>query len=143
MSTSSNSEYECEWAEFEAAQAAKHVEHRKRKEAEEWAEKTRKKVAVEAEAAEQQWVEAMKWLEEEQKRKKLVGQLTGRRKGHIIQSESESESKSESKEDLIIDSTVKSDKRCTVWIKRGVPCRWSTVSASSCNSSWSSELNWM
>ena len=108
---SSDSEYEHEWAKFEAAQTVKCVEHWKRKEAEERAEKARKKAVAEAEAAEQQQVEAMKQLEEEKKRK-LVGQSTRRRKGGIIRSESESESE----EDLIVDSTVESDKRCTVCV---------------------------
>ena len=128
MPVSSNSEYERERAEFEAAQATKHVECRKKKEAEERAEKAWKKAAVEAEATEKRRVEASKCLDEEKKRKKLAGKVVGKRKGRIIRSESESESESEV--DLIVDSTVESDRRCTVCIKRGVLCRWSTVSNS-------------
>ena len=52
MPVSSDSEYECERAEFEAAQAMKRAERRKKKEAEERAEKAWKNAAAEAEATE-------------------------------------------------------------------------------------------
>ena len=57
----------------------KHVECQKRKEAAEWAQKARKKVVME-----QQQVETKKQLKEEKKRKQLVGQSTGRKKGRVI-----------------------------------------------------------
>ena len=124
MTASSDSKYERKKAEFEAAQAAKRIERRRKQEAEEKAEKAWR--AAELAAAAEKWrVEVA--IHVEKKKKDTMGKSAGRRRktGRVVSLESESASK--------IGVTLNSDEeeskeKCTVCIKRNVPCIWNKVS---------------
>ena len=74
------------------------------------------------EEAEKWWIEAVNWLKE--KKKKTTIKTIRNHRGQVIHLELELESNDE----ITVDLTVELERRCTVCIKRGVLCRWSTVS---------------
>ena len=119
MSATSDSEYERAKANFEAAQAHKKAERRKKKEAEKKAEEARKAAEIAA-AAERRRVEVAIRVD---KRGKDNG---GRRVGRKIIPDSESEL--ESGVEQVFDSDKETaDRRCTVCVRRNVPCIWNKV----------------
>ena len=126
MSASSNSEYERAKAKFKATQALKRVEHQKKREAEKKAEEDRKAAEIAA-AAEKCRVEVA--IRVDKRGKNNGGKGVGAKKGWRIIPDSGSES--ESGTDQVLDSDKEAaGRRCTVCIKRDVPCIWNKVSES-------------
>ena len=123
MSASSDSEYECEKLKFEATQAAKRIERWKRREAEEKAEEAQK-VAEIAAAAEKRRVEVAICVEKKNKGRPTKASERKRKTTRVIASESESELEIGS----LNSDEEESRNRCTVCIKRDVPCIWNKVS---------------